>query len=209
MLSNSSSSLFWPAHSITAPPFLCSAGAFHHRAAVSLLGRCIPSPRLGLFVRPANLIAAPHSLCQAGASHRRATISSFAGAFAANPPMWCCPILAGASPRRATIAYLGWRTPSLFLAGASPRHATITYIGWRIPSPCTLPFFAGASPRRATIPIFRRRIPSPCHHHSFWPLHPLAVPPLPTRLAHPIAMPPLPISAGASHRRTALSYFSR
>jgi hypothetical protein len=26
--------------------------------------------------------------------------------------------------------------PSLFLAGASPRRATIAYLGWRIPSPC-------------------------------------------------------------------------
>jgi len=85
--------------------------------------------------------------------------------------------------------------PSLFLAGASPRHATIAYLGWRILSPCPSPFFAGASPRRATITIFCRRIPSPCHHR------------LP-RLAHPIAMPPSPILAGASHRRTALSYFT-
>ena len=49
-----------------------------------------PSPGLPLFVRPVHLIAAPHSLCPAGASHRRATISSFAGAFAADPPIWCC-----------------------------------------------------------------------------------------------------------------------
>jgi hypothetical protein len=55
--------------------------------------------------------------------------------------------------------------PSLFLAGASPRHATIAYLGWRIPSPClhrlslsahpiTAPPYrisAGASHRRTTI----------------------------------------------------------
>jgi hypothetical protein len=127
------------------------AGTFHHRAAVSLFGRRIPSPHRILFVRPAHsppihrfgvavlrpahLIAAPHSLCQAGAPHRRAIISLFAGAFAADPPMWCCPILAGAPPRRATIAYLGLRIPSPILAGASPRRATIAYLGWRIPSP--------------------------------------------------------------------------
>jgi hypothetical protein len=67
------------------------AGAFHHRAAVSLFGRRIPSPRRILFrlpahsppihrfgvavLRPAHLIATPHSLCQAGASRRRAIIS--------------------------------------------------------------------------------------------------------------------------------------
>jgi hypothetical protein len=136
-----------PCHNIPSTPIFlkwCSyrthhplsfGGAFHHRAAISLFGRCILSPRLGLFVRPANIIAAPHSLCQAGASHRRATISSFAGAFAADPPMWCCPILAGAPPRRATIAYLGLRIPSPILAGASPRRATIAYLGWRIPLP--------------------------------------------------------------------------
>ncbi len=71
--------------------------------------------------------------------------------------------LAGASPRRTTIAHFGRRIPSLrhlclsrlahpiahfslahplaappslFLAGASPRRATIAYLGWRIPSPC-------------------------------------------------------------------------
>jgi hypothetical protein len=91
MLSNSSSSFsfgrripsarrrffVWPAHSISAPPFLCLAGAFHQRAAVSLFGRRISSPRrilfrlpahsppihrFGVAVRPAHLIAAPHSL---------------------------------------------------------------------------------------------------------------------------------------------------
>jgi hypothetical protein len=65
-----------PVHSITALPFLVRPAH--------------PSPGLRLFVWPAHLIAAPHSLCSAGASHRRATISSFAGAFAADPPIWCC-----------------------------------------------------------------------------------------------------------------------
>jgi hypothetical protein len=49
--------------------------------------------------------------------------------------------LAGASPRRTTIAHFLPAhplavPPSLFLAGASPRRATIAYLGWRIPSPC-------------------------------------------------------------------------
>ena len=84
----------WPAHSISALPFLCLAGAFHHRAAVSLFGRRIPSPRrilfcllvhslpihrFGVAVRPAHLIAPPHSFL-------------FAGAFAADPPIWCCSV---------------------------------------------------------------------------------------------------------------------
>jgi len=92
------------------------AGAFHHRAAVSLFGRCIPSPRHGLFVRPAHLIAAPHSL-------------SFAGAFAADPPIWCC-CSAGASHRRAAFSFVCRRisrqfTDLVLLFGrriSSPRH---------------------------------------------------------------------------------------
>ncbi len=73
---------------------------------VSVFGRRISSPRRILFVRPVHPIVVPP-----------------------------CPILAGASPGRATIAYIGWRIPSPILAGASPRRATIAYIGWRIPSP--------------------------------------------------------------------------
>jgi hypothetical protein len=128
-------------------------GAFHQRAAVSLFGRCIPSPRRHflfgrcilrralvfsfsrrissprriLFVRPVHPIVVPQSLRLP--AHlppiyrfgvvpfgrripRRATtdlvlfrlagafpstfsadlVSSFAGAFAANPPIWCCSI---------------------------------------------------------------------------------------------------------------------
>jgi hypothetical protein len=68
------------------------AGAFHQRAAVYLFGRHIPSARRRFFVRPAHLIAAPHPL-------------SFAGAFAADPPIWCC-CLAGASHRRATFSFV-------------------------------------------------------------------------------------------------------
>jgi hypothetical protein len=64
-----------PVHSITAPPFLCSAGAFHRHAMVSAFSWRISSPRRILFVRPAHPIV-----------------------------MLPCHILAGASPRRATIA---------------------------------------------------------------------------------------------------------
>jgi len=245
------------------------AGAFHQRAAISLFGRCIPSTRRRfwpvhsitappfLFVRPAHLIAAPHSLlfagafaadppiwccCLASASHRRAPFSfvcrckppihrfgvavwpahliatphslSFAGAFAADPPVWCCSAWPAHSPpmHQFGVVPFGWRIPrraatdlalfhldgafpadsvSLFvgafatnppiwccsiwlahpLAGpplpilvvASPCCATFAYLGWRIPSP-----------------IFCKCIPSPFHHRSFWPAHPLTVSPLPT-----------------------------
>ena len=177
-------------HSITAPPFLCSAGAFNRR---------ISSPRRILFVWPAHPIVVLPRPILAGASPRRATIAYIgwripspilAGAsprcatiaylgwripspiLAGASPCRATiayigyripsPILAGASPRHATIDYLGWRTPSLFLAGTSPRRATIAYIGWRIPSPCPLSFFAGASPRRhhASSTYLGRCIPS-------------------------------------------------
>ena len=85
---------------------------------VSAFGRRISSPRRILFVRPAHPIVVPPR-----------------------------PISAGASPCRATIAYIGWRIPSPILAGTSPRRATIAYLGYHIPSR----FLAGASPRRATI----------------------------------------------------------
>jgi len=51
-----------------------------------------PIHRFGVAVRLAHLIAAPHSL-------------SFAGALAANSPIWCC-CLAGASHRRATFSFV-------------------------------------------------------------------------------------------------------
>ena len=168
-------------------------------------GRRISSPRRILFVRPAHPIILPQSLQPAGTSHRSTAISSlqsiclrahslpihqfgvgpfgrriphraatnlalfhlagafpadlvssFASAFAANPPIWCCSIW---------LAHPLTAPPLPILAVASPRCATFAYLGWHIPSP-----------------IFRRRIPLPlpCHHCSFWPAHPLAVPPLPT-----------------------------
>ena len=111
-------------HSISAPSFLCSAGAFHHRAAVSLFGRCIPSPRHGLCVRPAHLIAAPHSLCPAGASHRRAAPSHF-GRRIPSPCQHCLPRLAHpiAMP------------PSPILVGASHRCTALSYFSRCISSP--------------------------------------------------------------------------
>jgi hypothetical protein len=70
--------------------------------------------------------------------------------------------------------------PSLFLAGASPRHATIAYLGWRIPSPClhrlslsahpiTAPPYrisAGASHRRTTIAYLSVCALTRCHTAS-------------------------------------------
>jgi hypothetical protein len=59
-------------------------------------------------------------------------------------------ISAGASNRRATIAYLGWRIPLPISAGASNRRATIAYLGWRIRSPIS----AGASCCHAALSHF-------------------------------------------------------
>jgi hypothetical protein len=166
----------WPAHSSPS----------RHQFGVVSLGRRIPR-------RAATNLALFHL---AGAFPAD-LVTSFAGAFAANPPIWCCSFWP-AHPLAVP--------PSLFLAGASPRRATIALFGRRIPSPChhrsfwpahplAVPqslFLAGASPRRATITIFCRYIPLPCPHC------------LPT-LGHPIAAHPSPISVGASHRLTALS----
>jgi hypothetical protein len=80
-------------HSIAAPPFLCSAGAFHRRDMLYSFGRRISSPRRILFVRPAHLIAAPQSLrCNLFVCRRirrRSTdlvLVHLAGAFPAEPP---------------------------------------------------------------------------------------------------------------------------
>jgi hypothetical protein len=172
------------------------AGAFHQRAAVSLFGRRISSPRrilfrlpahsppihrFGVAVRPAHLIAAPHSLPFRRRIRRRPTdlvllfgrrISSprrilfrLAGAFAADPPIWCYFVWPAHSPpslHRFGVVPFGRRTPRraatdlvLFhLAGAFPANLVSS--------------FAGAFP--ANPPIW-------CC--SIWLAHPLAVPPLP------------------------------
>jgi len=143
-------------HSITAPPFLCLAGAFHRRAMVFLFGRRISSPRRILFVRPAHPIAAPQSL---------RCIYSFASAFAADPLIWCCSILPAHSPpsrHRFGVVSFGRRIPrraatdlALFhLAGAFPADSVSS--------------FAGA---------FAANPPIWCC--SIWLAHPLAAPPLP------------------------------
>jgi hypothetical protein len=114
--------LFWPAHSISAPPFLCLAGASHPAPHPLSFGRRIRrrSTDLVLF-RFAGAFAADPPIwccCSAGASHRRAAISSFAGAFAADPPIWCCSIWPAHSPpsrHRLVLSHFGRRIPS-------PRH---------------------------------------------------------------------------------------
>jgi len=123
----------WPAHS---PPS-------RHRFGVVPFGQRIPR-------RAATDLVLFHLASKFPAD----LVSSFAGAFAANPPIWCCSIW---------LAHPLAAPPLPILAVTSPRCATFAYLGWRIPSP-----------------IFRWRIPSPFHHRSFWPAHPLAVPPLPT-----------------------------
>ena len=125
MLSNSSSSLFWPAHSITAPPFLCSAGASHRRAAFSficrriprrstdlvlLFGRRISSPRRILFHLPAHSPPIHQfGVVPFGRRIRRQStdlvLFRFAGAFPAGPPIWCC-CSAGASHRHAAFSFV-------------------------------------------------------------------------------------------------------
>jgi len=122
----------WPAH---LPPL--------HQFGVFPFGRRIPC-------RAATDLALFHL---AGAFPAD-SVSSFASAFATNPPIWCCSIW---------LAHPLVGPPLPILAVASPRCTTFAYLGWRIPSP----IFAGASPRRSTIALF-------------WPAHPLAVPPLPT-----------------------------
>ena len=171
-------------------------------------------------------------------------VASFAGAFAADPLIWCCFVCrricrrstdlvllhlpAHSSPSRHQfgVVSLGRRIPCRF------GHFVCRRIR-RQPTDLVSLFLAGASPRRATIALFGRRIPSPCHNRSFWPAHPLAAPPslffagaspcrapiaylrwgIPSpclhrlsRSAHPIASPPYRISAGASHRRTSIAY---
>jgi hypothetical protein len=137
------------------------AGAFHQRAAVSLFGRRISLPRrilfrlpahsppihqFGVAVRPAHLIAAPHSLL-------------FAGAFVANPLIWCC-CSAGAFYRRAALSFVRpAHSPPIRRFGAIsfdrriPRRAATDLVLFRL---------AGASPpsrHRFGVVSFGRRIP--------------------------------------------------
>ena len=95
--------------------------------------------------------------------------------------------LAGASPRRTTIAHFGRRIPS-------PRHHCLHRLAHPIAAPPSL-FLAGASPRCATIAYLGWRIPSPYLHRL-------------SQSVHPIAAPPYRITAGASHRRTSIAYLS-
>jgi hypothetical protein len=183
-----------------------------------LFGRRISSPRRILFclpahsppihrfgnaVWPAHLIAAPHSL-------------SFAGAFVADPPIWCC-CSAGASHRRAALSFVrpahsppirrfgaisfGRRIPRraatdlvLFrLAGASPAEPPPIWCCfiWPAHSPpiwsLCLPAHLPPTHRFGVAP-FGWRIPSLCHHCL-------------SRLAYPNAH----FFAGASPRRTTIA----
>jgi hypothetical protein len=93
--------LFWPAHSISAPPFICLADAFHQRAAVYLFGRRIPSAPRRFFVRPVMSRAASSFVCRRirrrptdlvllfgrRISSPRRILFRLAGAFAADPPI--------------------------------------------------------------------------------------------------------------------------
>jgi hypothetical protein len=180
MLSNSSSSLFWPVHSISAPPFICLAGAFHQRAAVYLFGRRIPSAPRRFFVRPAMSRAASSFVCRRirrrptdlvllfgrRISSPRRILFRLAGAFfAADPPIWCYFVWPAHSPlsrHRFGVVPFGRRIPRqaatdlvLFhLAGAFPADLVSSLAG-----------------------AFAANPPIWCC--SIWLAHPLAVPPLP------------------------------
>jgi hypothetical protein len=96
------------------------------------LARASPLLRRHLFSWPAH-------------PHRCTALSYLAGV--AVPPYH---ILADASNRRASIAYLGWHIRSPILAGASRCRAALSYFGRRIAVPPYL-ILAGASNRRASI----------------------------------------------------------
>jgi len=219
----------WPAHSISVPPFLYSAGAFHHRTAVSfrsagashhhaafsfvcrrirrgstdlvlLFGWRIPSKRRILF----RLLVHSPPIHRFGVAVRLAhliAMPSFAGAFAADPPIWCCSVWPAHSPpiHQFGVVSFGRRIPhpaatnlALFhMAGAFPADSVSSFAGAFAANPpiwCCSIWLAHplAGP---PLPIFGRRIPSlrhlclsrlahPIAHFS--PAHPLAVPPLPT-----------------------------
>jgi hypothetical protein len=140
-----------PAHSITAPPFSCSAGASiagpssfrsagasHCCAAFSLSGRRIPSSCHNLFVC---------RRIRRGSTNL--VLFHLAGAFLAEPPpIWHCFTWTAHSPliwslrlpahSPPTQCRSFWPAhplavpPSLFLAGASPRHATTPPAAWTL-----------------------------------------------------------------------------
>jgi hypothetical protein len=148
-------------HSITAPPFLVRP-CIHRRAFLFSFGRCISSPRRILFVRPAHPTVVPLSLrlpVHSPPIHQFG-VASFAGAFAADPPIWCCFVCRRIRRRSTDLVLLRLpaHSPPIHQFGAVP-------FGRRIP-------------RRAATDLvlshFGRRIPSPRHHCL-------------SRLAHPIA----------------------
>jgi len=170
-------------HSITAPPFLCSAGAFHHRAMVFSFGRRISLLRRILFVRPAHPIIVLQFLQPAGTSHRRATISSLQSIrLPAHSPQ---NHRFGVGPFGRRIPHRAVTDLVLFhLAGAFPAEPPPIWrcFTWPAHSPpiWSLCFPAHSPPtHRFSVAPFGWRIPSLHHHCPFWPSHPLAAPPLP------------------------------
>ena len=123
-----------------------------------------------------------------------------AGAFAADPPIWCCSVWPAHSPpsrHQFGVVSLGRHIPRQFGLSVCRRIC-------RQPTDLVLLHLAGASPHRTTITHFGRCIPSlrhlclsrlahPIAHFS--PAHPLAV-----------AVPPLLFLAGASPRRATIAY---
>jgi hypothetical protein len=170
------------------------AGTFHQRAAVSLFGRRISSPRrilfrlpahsppihrFGVAVRPAHLIAAPHSLL-------------FAGAFVADPPIWCC-CSAGASHCPALSFVWPAHSPPIRLFG-------VISFGRRIPrrliAPHSLSFGRRIRRRSAYLVLFRLAGAFPADLVSSFAGAYAANPPIwccSIWLAHPLAVPPLPV----------------
>jgi hypothetical protein len=189
----------WPAHSISAPPFLCSAGDEPRRILFRLPAHSPPTHRFGVAVRPAHLIAAPHSLSFGRRIRRRSAylmLFRLAGAFPAEPPpIWCCSVWPAHPPpsrHRFGVVSFGRRIPrqfGLFVCRRIPRQ----------PTDLVLLHLAGASPRCATIACLGWHIPMPI----FSPAHPLAASPSLFWPAHSFATPPL-LSAGVFIRRAAL-----
>jgi hypothetical protein len=188
-----------PAHLLTAPQYLCLAGASSslRRHLFSWLAHCHAalSYLAGVAVRPYHILA--------GASNRCATIACLGWRIRS-------PILAGASHRRANLSYFSRRIQSLRHYCLSWLAHPIAYFGRRI----SLPQHHCLSWLAHPIAYLGRRTPSSRRHPLSWLVHPLAAPPflsLPAYyccttiayrlswLVHPIALPPYRIFVGISH----------
>jgi hypothetical protein len=195
--------------SIAGPLSFRLAGVSHRRAAFSSFGQRISSSCHNLdFYRRICRRSTDLVLLRLPAHSppiHRFGVASFAGAFAADPPIWCCFVCRRIPRRAATdlaLFHLAGAFPADLVSSFAGAFAANPLIGDRSfwpAHPLAMPpslFLAGASPRRATISLIGRRIPSPCHHRSFWP-------------AHPLAMPPSLFLAGASPRRATIALFGR